>query len=69
MPKPGADTRCGKAENHTSVVAGDSISFESHSSIQMIIQKNMEWDVEFEGRSRASTNLSPEPVHETSVEA
>jgi hypothetical protein len=63
MPKAGPDTRWDKADNHTSVVAGDAISFESHSSIQMIIQKNMEWDVEFEGRSRASTSLSTEPVH------
>ncbi|KUJ14945.1 uncharacterized protein LY89DRAFT_649533 [Mollisia scopiformis] len=59
------DTRWDLADHHASVVAGDNISFDSHSSIQMIIQKNTEWGVEFEGRSQRS-ELSPEPPQEPS---
>lgn len=55
------DTRWDGVDHQASVSAGaDNISFDSHSSVQMIIQKNTEWGVEYEGR-RGQT---PENAHE-----
>jgi hypothetical protein len=62
--KSALNTRWDGTEHQTTVVAGDDISVGSHSSVQMIIQKNTEWEIEFERRSRASTQHSPDPVHE-----
>ncbi|KAE8446753.1 hypothetical protein EG329_011658 [Mollisiaceae sp. DMI_Dod_QoI] len=55
------ETRWDGTDHHASIVGGDNISFESHSSVQMIIQKNTEWEVEYEGRSQRS-DPSPEPA-------
>lgn len=67
FPDVAPNTRWDGMKHQTSVIAGDSISLESHSSIQMIIQKNTEWDVEFDGASRVSTHPSPEPVKPVSA--
>lgn len=67
LPNGTPNNRWDGMKHQTSVVAGDNISLESHSSIQMIIQKNTEWDVEFEGASRVSTHPSPEPVKAVSA--
>ncbi|KAE9367678.1 hypothetical protein N431DRAFT_349139 [Stipitochalara longipes BDJ] len=41
-----------RGNTHTSVVSGDQHSMESHESKQMIISKNTEWQVDFEGPSQ-----------------
>ncbi|KAH8770203.1 hypothetical protein F5882DRAFT_411675 [Hyaloscypha sp. PMI_1271] len=41
-----------RGNTHTSVGSGDQHSMESHESKQMIISKNTEWQVDFEGPSR-----------------
>lgn len=46
------ETRWDGVDHHASVIVGDGIDFGSRESIQMIIQKNTEWDVAFEGRGR-----------------
>jgi hypothetical protein len=43
-------TRWDQAEHRSAVVSGDQHSMESHESRQMIISKNTEWAVEYEGR-------------------
>jgi len=48
------ETRWDGTRHNASIIAGDNISFESRSSVQMIIQKNTEWEVEIEGNSGAS---------------
>ncbi|KAF8855459.1 hypothetical protein BDZ45DRAFT_793423, partial [Acephala macrosclerotiorum] len=60
------ETRWDGTRHNTSIVAGDNISFESRSSVQMIIQKNTEWEVEIGRNSRASqrSEMSPERLHE-----
>jgi hypothetical protein len=45
-------TRRNQSEHQASVVSGDQPSMESHESKQMIIYKNTEWAVEFEGPDR-----------------
>jgi hypothetical protein len=45
-------TRWDQSEHHASVMSGDQHSMESHESKQMIISKNTEWAVEFEGPNR-----------------
>ena len=47
-------TRWDQAEHHASVMSGDQHSMESHESKQMIISKNTEWTVEYEGPARNS---------------
>jgi hypothetical protein len=44
--------RWDQSEHHASVMSGDQHSMESHESKQMIISKNTEWAVEFEGPNR-----------------
>jgi hypothetical protein len=46
-----------RSNNHTSVVSGDQHSMESHESKQMIISKNTEWHVDYEGPSQRSAQL------------
>lgn len=63
------ETRWDGTRHNALIVAGDNISFESRSSVQMIIQKNTKWEVEIEGArgdSGASqrSGLSPERLHE-----
>jgi hypothetical protein len=43
-----------RGNHHASVVPGDQHSMESHESKQMIISKNTEWQVDFEGPSERS---------------
>jgi hypothetical protein len=43
-----------RGNHHASVVSGDQHSMESHESKQMIISKNTEWQVDFEGPSQRS---------------
>jgi hypothetical protein len=43
-----------RGNHHASVVSGDQHSMESHESKQMIISKNTEWQVDFEGLSQRS---------------
>jgi hypothetical protein len=45
-------TRWDQSEHYTSVMSGDQHSMESHESKQMIISKNTEWAVEYEGAKR-----------------
>lgn len=45
-------TRWDQSEHHASVTSGDQRSMESHESKQMIISKNTEWAVEYEGPNR-----------------
>jgi hypothetical protein len=45
-------TRWDQSEHHASVMSGDQHSLESHESKQMIISKNTEWTVEYEGPAR-----------------
>lgn len=45
-------TRWDQSEHHVSVMSGDQHSMESHESKQMIISKNTEWAVEYEGPNR-----------------
>lgn len=45
-------TRWDQSKHHASVISGDQHSMESHESKQMIISKNTEWAVEFEGPNR-----------------
>ena len=45
-------TRWDQAEYRSAVVPGDQHSMESHESRQMIISKNTEWAVEYEGQDR-----------------
>lgn len=44
--------RWDKTEHHTAVAAGDQNSMDSHESKQMIISKNTEWGVAYQGRDR-----------------
>jgi hypothetical protein len=41
-----------RGNTHTSVGSGDKHSMESHESKQMIISKNTEWQVDYEGPSQ-----------------
>lgn len=52
------ETRWDGVDHHASVVVGDGTSFDSRESIQMIIQKNTEWDVAFEGAERSMSQKS-----------
>jgi hypothetical protein len=45
-------TRWDRVEHRAAVELGDQYSVESHDSRQMIISKNMEWAVEYEGQDR-----------------
>lgn len=45
-------TRWDQAEHRSAVVSGDQHSMDSHESRQMIISKNTEWAVEYEGRDQ-----------------
>jgi hypothetical protein len=60
------ETRWDGVDHHASVIVGDGISFDSRESIQMIIQKNTEWDVAFEGgrtsQSQSQRSEITEPV-------
>jgi hypothetical protein len=47
-------TRWDTTEHQASVQVGDHQSIESHESKQMIISKNTEWAIEYEGSSRVS---------------
>lgn len=60
-PRKTSDTRWDSNDHHVEVVTGDTISFDSHSSVQMIIQRDTEWDIAFEGQSFSQRfDVSPE---------
>jgi hypothetical protein len=50
--KSAPTTRWDQSEHHASVMSGAKHSMESHESKQMIISKNTEWAVEYEGPNR-----------------
>jgi hypothetical protein len=58
-------TRWDATEHHASVVSGDQFSIGSHDSKKMIISKNTEWAVEYEGERARSTSGDTPGVPET----